>query len=154
MDCFEERSGLVTCTTPWGKWGQTIEDVIIYVDVPEGTVSKMIQCVIQFKKISLIVKDTVVFQGELYGNVIADDCIWTLEDRKLVHINLVKAKKDAANCWRSLLIDDFVVDPLTFSEMEKKLTLERFQRENPGFDFSKADMTGNYHGGGPTLPGS
>lgn len=53
--------------------------------------------------------------------------------------------------------------------MEKKLTLERFQNEvlaiinvsvvillsivtqNPGFDFSGASITGNYHGGGPKL---
>jgi len=53
--------------------------------------------------------------------------------------------------------------------MEKKLTLERFQREvfstkmvahknifflslkHPGFDFSGADISGQYSGGGPRL---
>ena len=57
-------------------------------------------------------------------------------------------------------------------EMQQKLTLERFQREvgragssllattaraslpaqNPGFDFSGAEITGNYHDGGPSIP--
>jgi hypothetical protein len=36
--------------------------------------------------------------------------------------------------------------------MEKKATLERFSQENPGFDFSGAEVTGNFQGGGPTLP--
>ena len=35
--------------------------------------------------------------------------------------------------------------------MEKKMTLERFARENPGFDFSNADISGNFQGGGPNM---
>jgi len=34
------------------------------------------------------------------------------------------------------------VDPYTQSELQKSLMLERFQAENPGFDFSGADFNG------------
>ena len=34
------------------------------------------------------------------------------------------------------------VDPFTQSEVQKSLMLERFQEENPGFDFSGATFNG------------
>lgn len=52
-----------------------------------------------------------------------------LEDNELVRIILVKSGRDAANCWHSLLTNEYLADPWTFNEMEKKLTLERFQKE-------------------------
>ena len=51
------------------------------------------------------------------------------EDNELVRIILVKSGRDAANCWHSLLTNEYSADPWTFNEMEKKLTLERFQKE-------------------------
>ena len=51
------------------------------------------------------------------------------EDNELVRIILVKSGRDAANCWPSLLSKEYSADPWTFNEMEKKLTLERFQKE-------------------------
>ena len=51
------------------------------------------------------------------------------EDESVVRIVLVKSERDAANCWRSLLEDSYEADPWVFQNMEKKLTLERFQRE-------------------------
>ncbi|XP_021357595.1 nudC domain-containing protein 2-like, partial [Mizuhopecten yessoensis] len=75
-----------------------------------------------------------------------------VEDKKLLRICLVKGDATAKNCWRSLLVDKYVVDPFTFDQMEKKLMLQRFQLENPGLDFSGATVDGNYHAGGPELP--
>lgn len=51
------------------------------------------------------------------------------EDGCVVRVVLVKSNRDAANCWRSLLADAYEADPWEFQNMEKKLTLERFQRE-------------------------
>ena len=51
------------------------------------------------------------------------------EDNELVRIILVKSGRDAANCWHSLLSNQYSADPWIFNEMEKKLTLERFQKE-------------------------
>ena len=41
----------------------------------------------------------------------------------------MKSDRDAANCWKSLLVGQYAVDPFQFQNMEKKLTLERFQKE-------------------------
>ncbi len=74
VDNFEEKSGLITSTTSWGKWGQTIEDVILIVDVPEGTIPKSINCVVKSKSISFSVKDSVHFQvHDLGPNFIKSD---------------------------------------------------------------------------------
>ena len=51
------------------------------------------------------------------------------EDKKLVRIVLVKSDRDAANCWRSLLEGQYECDAMVLDQMEKKMTLERFQRE-------------------------
>lgn len=52
-----------------------------------------------------------------------------LEDKKLLRIVLVKSHRDAANCWRSLLEGQYAADAYVLDQMEKKLTLERFQNE-------------------------
>ena len=41
----------------------------------------------------------------------------------------MKSDRDAANCWRSLLEGQYECDPMVMDQMEKKMTLERFQRE-------------------------
>uniref|UniRef100_A0A6I8PGR9 CS domain-containing protein n=1 Tax=Ornithorhynchus anatinus TaxID=9258 RepID=A0A6I8PGR9_ORNAN len=88
-------------------------------------------------------------RGKLFDSTIADEGTWTLEDRKMVRIVLTKTKRDAGNCWSSLLENEYVADPWVQDQMQKKLTLERFQNENPGFDFSGAEISGNYSKGGP-----
>ncbi|XP_075458033.1 nudC domain-containing protein 2 isoform X3 [Ascaphus truei] len=87
--------------------------------------------------------------GKLFDSTITDEGTWTLEDRKLIRIILMKSNRNAANCWASLLEGEYSADPLVQDQMQKKLTLERFQRENPGFDFSGAELSGNYSKGGP-----
>ena len=46
-----------------------------------------------------------------------------------MRIVLVKSDRDAGNCWRSLLEGQYECDVMTMDRMEKKMTLERFQRE-------------------------
>ena len=62
MAHFDERSGLVYCKTEWGQWGQTIEEVFVEVDVPEGTKARDIRCDIKPKAITVAVNKTVLFQ--------------------------------------------------------------------------------------------
>ena len=47
----------------------------------------------------------------------------------MIRMILVKSGREASNCWSSLLEGKYICDPMTFDQMEKKLTLERFQRE-------------------------
>lgn len=53
----------------------------------------------------------------------------SIEDRKLIRIVLMKTNRDAGNCWTSLLENEYAADPWVQDQMQRKLTLERFQRE-------------------------
>ncbi|XP_023618087.1 nudC domain-containing protein 2 isoform X4 [Myotis lucifugus] len=66
----------------------------------------------------------VALAGKLFDSTIADEGTWTLES-------------------------EYTADPWVQDQMQRKLTLERFQKENPGFDFSGAEISGNYTKGGP-----
>ncbi len=46
-----------------------------------------------------------------------------------MRIVLIKSDRTAKNAWPSLLVGQFDVGALEFDSMEKKMTLERFQRE-------------------------
>ena len=95
--------------------------------------------------------------------------LYYLEDQQLVRVALVKSNREAKNCWKSLLKEQFEMDPWTLMQTEKKMALEKFQRQvsydgmlhikslysdcvclmqHPGFDFSGADISGNYVDGG------
>ena len=63
-----------------------------------------------------------------------------VEDDEL-HIQLSKMKR--AETWMSALKGHQALDPLLEQEVRKNILLERFQQENPGFDFSDAKMNGN-----------
>uniref|UniRef100_A0A914XFM7 CS domain-containing protein n=2 Tax=Plectus sambesii TaxID=2011161 RepID=A0A914XFM7_9BILA len=155
MADFSEKNGIAECVVPWGRWWQTVDEVHIEASLDEPVTTKDLAIVIKNNRISLTVKGKVFFQGELCKVIQADESTWTLEDKKLIRILLAKANPGADNLWSALLAnteDDYAVHPFTLDEMQKKLTLERFQKEHPGMDFSGADITGNYHGGGPQLP--
>ncbi|XP_014681161.1 PREDICTED: nudC domain-containing protein 2-like [Priapulus caudatus] len=156
MAHFDEHSGIIEVRTPWGHWWQTLEEVYIEVNVAEGTRGKEVKVIFTTRSLKCEVRGEVVFEGALYGPVIADDSTWTIEDRRLVRIMLAKCpnvkESTVKTCWRSLLKDCYEADPFTYDKMEQKLTLQRFQLENPGMNFSNAKVTGNYQDGGPVLP--
>lgn len=52
---FEERSGLVPCATPWGCWYQTMEEVFVEVNVPQGTRARDVECSLKSRHLALTV---------------------------------------------------------------------------------------------------
>lgn len=76
----------------------------------------------------------------------ASESYWTMEDAeapkegKELHLIITKGSKGVT--WKSLLEGHTEVDPYTQQELQKSLMLERFQEENPGFDFSGATFNG------------
>ncbi|XP_067948335.1 nudC domain-containing protein 2-like [Watersipora subatra] len=155
MADFDERSGIVCCETSWGLWYQTLDEVSIEVRIEEHIKSKDISLVSESGSLSLSVAGTRIISGTLFSNVKACNTLWTLEtdkDGKLLRIILQKRDKDSANTWPSLLKGEYVADEWLLKNMRTKAALERMQLENPGFDFSGAEVTGNYATGGPELP--
>lgn len=126
---FEERSGVVPCQTPWGSWYQTMEEVFIEVNVPVGTSAKEVKCRLGSRDIELHVRGQEIFKGRLFGATVSDEATWTLEDKCLIRIVLMKTNREAGNCWSSLLEGEYCANAWVQDQMQRKLTLERFQRE-------------------------
>ena len=60
MTNFDEKSGIVPCPTEWGSWWQTIDEVTIEVNIPEGTTAKQINCMITPSKLKVTVMNKVI----------------------------------------------------------------------------------------------
>jgi hypothetical protein len=68
------------------------------------------------------------------------ESIWLVGDGTL-EINLHKAYKGQS--WLGVFEGHDINNPLETEKISKSLLLERFQQENPGFDFSSAEVNGN-----------
>jgi len=142
MADFEDRSGVVYCSTDWGGWYQTLADVNVEVNLQQGTAGREVKVTVTPTRIECLVRGNTIFKGVLFEKVVEDESTWTIEDQKLLRILLVKSSKEGY--WRSLLKNEYQPDPFTLQEVRKKLDLERYQIENPGFDFSGANLDKKY----------
>lgn len=143
---FEEKSGAVVSPTPWGSWWQTMGEVFVDIKVPKGTRSKQVSIIITPKHIKCVVQGETLFEGNLCKTVVADECTWTIEEQERIMIMLVKSEPASSEkVWESLLEGRvYAPDPVVMHEMMKKLDLEKFQVEHPGFDFSGANLDKAY----------
>mmetsp|Transcript_8739 Transcript_8739/g.25177 ORF Transcript_8739/g.25177 Transcript_8739/m.25177 type:complete len:157 (+) Transcript_8739:209-679(+) len=122
------------------EWDQTLSEVNVYCQVPQGVTAKLIYCTISKTHLKLGINPNPPYLDlDFAGQVRVDDCTWTLDGCSL-HIFLEKLKKGEA--WKSAFAGH-EVDVMTAEADQKRLMLERFQEENPGFDFSGADFNGN-----------
>ncbi|CAN4090873.1 unnamed protein product [Withania somnifera] len=82
-------------------WGQTLQDVTINVSVPLGTKSTSLAVDIKNNSIKAGLKNQPpIVEGELLEAVKADECFWSLEDKKQVAI--LMTKRNQSNWWKSL----------------------------------------------------
>ena len=87
-----------------------------------------------------IVGNPPYLEHELAERVRVDDSVWTLEEGELA---ATLAKSERGKAWSA----PFAAHAATSDEREneedkRRLMLERFQMENPGFDFSGASFNG------------
>mmetsp|Transcript_7152 Transcript_7152/g.15778 ORF Transcript_7152/g.15778 Transcript_7152/m.15778 type:complete len:158 (+) Transcript_7152:169-642(+) len=122
------------------EWEQSLEDITIYIVPPPGVTAKMIDCKITAKTMTLGLKGNPPFLNETFEQPVnSGDSYWTIEDGALT-ISLTKGSK--GRTWEAVFEGHTKVDPFTLSECKKSMMLERFQEENPGFDFSGASFNG------------
>ncbi|EFA83334.1 hypothetical protein PPL_04127 [Heterostelium album PN500] len=125
------------------EWDQTLEEVNIYIEVPEGVSSKMIACQITSNKLILGIRGNPPFiDEEFFSTIKQKDSFWTLEDGV---INITLQKMDKGETWFAALKghgNQISGDSHLNEEVKKSMMLERFQEENPGFDFSSAEFNG------------
>src|SRR3989338_4863691 len=123
------------------EWKQSRNEVFLRFPVSAGKKGRDIRVDTTLNTIWAGLKsDSPVLNGKLSSNIIPDDTLWTLNDESVVEIVLVKAKHHES--WKSVLEGKDEVDLFTQEEMNKKMMLEKFQAEHPGFDFSGAEFTG------------
>jgi len=123
------------------EWDQTLSDLNMYVEVPPGVRAKHLDVRISATQLTIGLKGNPPFLNEPFTQAVdSTESTWTLEDGVL-HFSLTKGSKGST--WESLLKGHTPVDPFTQSEVQKSLMLERFQAENPGFDFSGASFNGS-----------
>eukprot|EP00526_Cylindrotheca_closterium_P023586 CAMPEP_0113604510 /NCGR_PEP_ID=MMETSP0017_2-20120614/1832_1 /TAXON_ID=2856 /ORGANISM="Cylindrotheca closterium" /LENGTH=157 /DNA_ID=CAMNT_0000512937 /DNA_START=35 /DNA_END=505 /DNA_ORIENTATION=+ /assembly_acc=CAM_ASM_000147 len=132
------------------EWEQTLDDVTIYVKPPPFVQKgNQIKCQISAKSLKVGLEGgTKWFIDEPSGGLIdVSESTWSLEEddhdssQKVISIYLVKANRGAQ--WNTALMGNGAVtalDPAAQEEVRKEMMLERFQEENPGFDFRDAEF--------------
>ena len=125
----------------------SLEEVHVFISPPPGVTAKMIDCKIMSTQLTLGIKGNPPFIDEPFAefiNAAESYCTWedaeAPREGKELHLCITKGSKGVT--WESLLKGHEPVDPFTQSEVQKSLMLERFQAENPGFDFSGASFNG------------
>eukprot|EP00698_Gefionella_okellyi_P024908 TRINITY_DN892_c0_g1_i2.p1 TRINITY_DN892_c0_g1~~TRINITY_DN892_c0_g1_i2.p1 ORF type:complete len:117 (-),score=33.10 TRINITY_DN892_c0_g1_i2:59-409(-) len=101
----------------------------------------MLDCQIALQRITVGLKGNPPFLDlELTKPIRVKESFWMMEDGEL-HFQLQKTSK--AEQWSAVFAGhEQAMDPVQAEEMRKQMMLERFQQENPGFDFSGAQFSG------------
>lgn len=116
------------------------QDLNMYVEVPPGVRAKHLDVKITSSQLTIGLRGNPPFLSEPFTYVVnASESTWTLDDG-ILNFSLTKGSKGVT--WESLLKGHTSNDPFTQTEVQKSLMLERFQAENPGFDFSGASFNG------------
>eukprot|EP00294_Goniomonas_avonlea_P003995 CAMPEP_0114549370 /NCGR_PEP_ID=MMETSP0114-20121206/5492_1 /TAXON_ID=31324 /ORGANISM="Goniomonas sp, Strain m" /LENGTH=269 /DNA_ID=CAMNT_0001734049 /DNA_START=18 /DNA_END=828 /DNA_ORIENTATION=+ len=136
------------------EWDQSLDEVNIYITMPPGCLAKHLTVDIKAQHLKIGITGNPPYLNEsLFSKVKTQESFWTVEDGEL-HITLCKMNK--AESWDAALMGHGQLDTLTQEEVRKDILLERFQEENPGFDFSGATFNGavpdarSFMGGGGT----
>jgi hypothetical protein len=124
------------------EWDQSLDEMNMWIRPPPGVTAKHLAIDIKHQHISVGIKGNPPFLNEdTGGEVIVAESFWSLDPTEgEITINLQKMRK--GEMWESALKGHGELDPLTKEEDKKKLMLERFTEENPGFDFSNAEFNG------------
>jgi len=90
-------------------WTQTLSTLEAHVPVEPGVKAKQIVCDIGVGTLKVGIKgEPLILQGEMYGKVKPDDCMWTLLDNKILQISLEKL--DSRKWWRHFMQGDLAHD--------------------------------------------
>ena len=112
--------------------------------VPEGVTGKQLDILIRPTRVSVGVRDTPPYLDKQLTEVVkTEESVWTFDpETRELHIQLCKAEE--ARVWECVFVGHRQEQQSGDPEGDKKrLMLERFQRDHPGFDFSGAEFTGN-----------
>jgi len=118
-----------------------LDEVHVYIHPPSDVPAKLIQVKIDPSHLLVGIKGNPPYLDcQLHMPVVAKQSFWMLEDGVL-HIQL--EKMDIGQTWVSLFQGHESLNPIEAQHAQQQMLLQRFQRENPGFDFSGAKFSGS-----------
>ena len=63
---FDEKSGVICHKTDFGQWHQTVDEVMILVNLESGTRGKEVHVDIQPNKLKCVVRGKIIFEASTY----------------------------------------------------------------------------------------
>ena len=128
------------------SWDQCIDEVNVEIPVPSSTHKADVSIQFGCRSLGIQVGEVSLHQ-HLADPIVNNESFWYLEDNhsslqpRLLRIVMVKSQPGRA--WTRVFVDQsgsFSQDEE--EEARKRILLERFSIENPGFDFSQAQFEG------------
>jgi len=125
----------------------------LYIDAPPNVTGQQIICNIETNRLRLGLRnhDRFFIDERTFSKIKAKESSWYLDDG-VIHIVLVKVFR--GETWEGVLMGaenesgeeeattTRTVDSFTKQQMQQDLMKERYQEENPGFDFRDATFNG------------
>lgn len=146
------------------EWEQSLDEVTIYIDAPmqqlpkENTASYInVEISANQLRVGLKGADRFFIDEQTFDKVKVKESSWYLDDGV---ITIILSKCFRGQTWEGVLCGHTTsqsgvgttsserhgiqesIDPVTKQAMQRTMMLERFQEENPGFDFRDATFNG------------
>lgn len=106
------------------RWTQTLEELTVYVKLPDSITSKQLDVQIKSKHLKVGVKgQQPLIDGELHKKIKADDSLWTLEsDGASRTLQLSLQKVDNMSWWSCVIEGDTKIDTQKVEPENSKLS--------------------------------
>lgn len=114
--------------------------MLLSIPLPPGVRARDLSVTLLPSRVTIGIKGLPPYMDQApFDTVVPSESIWTVEDGVL-EISLAKAHPGRP--WEAAMAGHEGADPDAAAADRKRLLLERFQAENPGFDFSGAEING------------
>ncbi|GHP08077.1 hypothetical protein PPROV_000681900 [Pycnococcus provasolii] len=123
------------------EWDQTVDEINVYITSPPGVTAKALAVTIGVSRLAVGIKGNPPYLDHtLSERVLPDDSTWTLEGGEIA---ITLCKQARGRNWPCVFEGHEPLDAVSAQKEQQRLLLERFQEENPGFDFSGAEFNGS-----------
>ena len=125
---MEDISTYNGASTEKYKWSQDITEVIVQIDLPEGTSAKSLTVDMKMKNLKVINNSNgdEYVNGELFEKIDTEDSYWSVEDKKRLILTLAKAQEVI---WKTIIVGD---DEIDAKKVDNSKRLDQFDEETQG----------------------
>mmetsp|Transcript_77574 Transcript_77574/g.95065 ORF Transcript_77574/g.95065 Transcript_77574/m.95065 type:complete len:260 (+) Transcript_77574:32-811(+) len=140
------REKFLYCGRKVFEWEQTLQEITIWIMVPQHIKAKDINCIFDKKHLYICQKGKFkpFCDAELAYQVSVSDCTWYFDNEDGKNTMVISMTKlNMSQNWLRIFQRQKPINPLQAEKTKKSMMLERFARENPNFDFSSATFDGH-----------